>query len=56
MSIKELPGAKLVPDRHSYWGFGHGREGRTTAEAAWQPRASTCARLGPHPPEAAAGT
>lgn len=50
MGIKELPGAKLVPDRHSYSGFVHGKEGTTTAEAAWQPRASTSARLGPHPP------
>lgn len=49
MNIKELPGAKLVPDRHSYSGFVHGREGRTTSEAAWQPRASTSARLWPHP-------
>lgn len=30
MSIKELPGAKLVPDRHSCSGFVHRREGRTT--------------------------
>lgn len=53
MSIKELPGATLVPDIHSYSGFIHKRDGKHYCQSSLPAERKTTlynsASLGPHP-------